>query len=161
FCRAKFGETVPESPAYGADEQALIQSLTTRIRAYEGHMEAMEIRKAASELRAIWVQGNEYLQSAAPWTVFKTNPDHAAMQVRMGLNLIRLYAVLSAPFIPSAAASTLEAMAATGADWPEDVAAALSALPPGHAFTVPEVLFAKISDEDRAEWAERFKGVRA
>ena len=33
-------------------------------------------------------------------------------------------------------------------------------LAPGHAFTVPEVLFAKISDESRAEWEERFKGVR-
>ena len=44
--------------------------------------------------------------------------------------------------------------------WPDDVAGALTALAPGHAFTVPEVLFAKISDESRAEWEERFKGVR-
>jgi methionyl-tRNA synthetase len=45
--------------------------------------------------------------------------------------------------------------------WPESAEAALSALPPGHAFTVPEVLFAKIADEDRAGWADRFAGVRA
>lgn len=161
FCRAKFGEAVPQGPAYGPDEQALIQALTTRIRAYEGNMEAMEIRKAASELRAIWVLGNEYLQSAAPWTVFKTDPDRAAMQVRMGLNLIRLYAILSRPFIPFAAASTLEAMGVTDADWPSDVAAALDAMPAGHAFTVPEVLFAKISDDDRAAWEARFQGTRS
>ena len=42
----------------------------------------------------------------------------------------------------------------------EDLDAALGALPPGHAFTVPEVLFAKITDDQRAEWAERFAGVR-
>ncbi|TJZ81041.1 methionine--tRNA ligase [Paracoccus hibiscisoli] len=160
FCRAKFGETVPEGPAWGPAELALIDTLTTRIRAYEANMEAMEVRKAASELRAIWVSGNEYLQSAAPWTVFKTDPDQAAMQVRMGLNLIRLYAILSQPFIPFASASMLAAMGTDGADWPTDVAQALQALAPGHGFTVPEVMFAKISDEDRAAWEARFQGVR-
>ncbi len=67
-------------------------------------MDAIEVRKAAAELRAIWVAGNEYLQAAAPWSTFKTDPEQAAMQIRLALNLIRLYAVLSAPFIPDAAA---------------------------------------------------------
>ena len=31
----------------------------------------------------------------------------------------------------------------------------------GHAFSVPENLFAKITDEQREEWTERFKGTRA
>jgi methionyl-tRNA synthetase len=160
FCRSKFGETVPEGGEYGPEETRLIDTLTTRIRAYEGFMAAMEVRKSAGELRAIWVLGNEYLQSAAPWSTHKTDPQKAAMQVRLGLNLIRLYAVLSAPFIPFAAKSMLEAMGTTDEAWPDDVAGALTALAPGHAFTVPEVLFAKISDESRAEWEERFKGVR-
>ncbi len=160
FCRSKFGETVPEGDEYGPEETRLIDTLTTRIRAYEGFMAAMEVRKSAGELRAIWVLGNEYLQSAAPWSTHKTDPQKAAMQVRLGLNLIRLYAVLSAPFIPFAAKSMLEAMGTTDEAWPDDVAGALTALAPGHAFTVPEVLFAKISDESRAEWEERFKGVR-
>ena len=44
--------------------------------------------------------------------------------------------------------------------WPEDVEAALNALPAGHAFSVPDVLFAKIADEDREEWQEKFAGTR-
>ena len=36
------------------------------------------IRRAAAELRAIWVAGNEYLQRAEPWAVFKTDPERAA-----------------------------------------------------------------------------------
>ncbi|NDW45346.1 methionine--tRNA ligase [Ruegeria sp. PrR005] len=161
FCRSKFGETVPEGGAYGPQEEALIAELTTRVRAYEAHMEAMEVRKSAQELRAIWAAGNEYLQSAAPWTLFKTDPVQAAAQVRLGLNLIRLYAVLSAPFIPASSARMLEAMQTTDDSWPEDVAGALGVLAPGHAFTVPEVLFAKISDEDREGWQQRFSGVRS
>ncbi len=160
FCRSKFGEAVPEGGTFGAREQELIAEITRRVRAYEGHMEAMEVRKSAQELRAIWVAGNEYLQSAAPWSTFKEDPEQAAAQVRLGLNLIRLYAVLSAPFIPDASAKMLSAMNTLDTSWPEDVEAALNALPAGHAFSVPDVLFAKIADEDREEWQEKFAGTR-
>ncbi len=160
FCRSKFGEVVPEAGAYGDKEQAVIAALTERLRAYEGFMDAIEVRKAAGELRAIWVIGNEYLQDAAPWSTFKTDEATAAAQVRFGLNLIGLYAVLSAPFIPDAAATMLAAMKMDNAGWPEDIAAALNALPAGHAFEVPENLFRKISDEEREEWQTRFAGVR-
>ncbi|KUJ80022.1 methionine--tRNA ligase [Ruegeria profundi] len=161
FCRSKFGETVPEGGALGAREQTLIEDLTKRIRAYEGHLEAMEVRKSAQELRAIWVAGNEYLQAAAPWSTFKEDPDQAAVQVRLGLNLIRLYAVLSAPFIPDTSAKMLSAMNTLDTSWPDDVSAALDALPAGHSFTVPDVLFTKVTDEQREDWQSRFSGTRA
>ena len=161
FCRSKFGEIVPEGGSWGAQEAALMAELGQRLRAYEGHMEAMEVRKSAQELRAIWVAGNEYLQSAAPWSTFKENPEQAAAQVRMGLNLVRLYAVLSAPFIPFAADRLLEAMKCDDRSWPGDMQTALSALPVGHGFEVPEVLFAKITDEQREDWQARFAGQRS
>ena len=75
---------------------------------YSAQMEAMEVRKSAAELRALWVLGNEYLQSAAPWSVYKEDPDRAAAIVRLALNLVRLYAVISAPFIPDAAGADAE-----------------------------------------------------
>ncbi len=160
FCRSKFGETVPEAGPQGREETQLIATLERRIRAYEGYMDAMEVRKSAAELRAIWVAGNEYLQSAAPWSMFKEDEARAATQVNLALNLIRLYAVLSAPFIPTASAKMLSAMNTLDTSWPDDVPAALTALPAGHEFTVPDVLFAKISDEDRESWQERFSGTR-
>jgi methionyl-tRNA synthetase len=160
FCRSKFGEVVPEGGTWGAREEALIADLTTRLAGYEGHMEAMEIRKSASELRAIWAAGNEYLQEAAPWSTFKTDPEQAAAQVRMALNLIRFYAVLSSPFIPDASAELMAAMGTEDTAWPQDVDAALGTLPVGHGFKVPEVTFRKITDDERADWQERFSGVR-
>ncbi|MDA0223924.1 MAG: methionine--tRNA ligase [Proteobacteria bacterium] len=160
FCRSKFGEVVPDGGAYGADEQAVMAEIATRLAAYETHMELIEIRKATAELRAIWVAGNEYLQVTQPWATFKTDPDAAAATVRFALNLIRLYAVLSQPFIPDASADMLSAMQTDDDAWPTDINAALSALPAGHAFTVPEVMFAKITDEAREEMATRFAGKR-
>jgi methionyl-tRNA synthetase len=160
FCRSKFGEAVPDGGTWGAPEEALIAELTTRIRAYETHMDAMEVRKSAAELRAIWAAGNEYLQVTAPWSTFKTDPDQAAAQIRMALNLIRLYSVLSAPFIPDASASLMSAMQTSDDAWPDDITAALGALSVGHSFTVPEVTFRKITDDERAEWETRFSGTR-
>jgi methionyl-tRNA synthetase len=160
FCRSKFGETVPEGGTLGEAETALIADLERRIRSYEKQMEAMEVRKSAQELRAIWAVGNEYLQTAAPWSVYKEDPERAAAIIRLMLNLIRVYAVLSAPFVPDAAAKMLEGLQTDDTSWPDDVEAALSVLPAGHAFTVPEVLFAKIQDEERDAWQEKFSGTR-
>jgi methionyl-tRNA synthetase len=160
FCRSKFGETVPTGGPDLAADSGLLADLQARLTAYEDFMQNMEIRKAAAELRAIWVIGNEYLQSAAPWTVSKTDPEQAAAIVRLSLNLIRFYAVISAPFIPDASAQLLTAMKTGDTAWPEDLSATLRALPAGHGFDVPDNLFRKITDEEREDWKARFAGVR-
>ncbi|MEL6700196.1 MAG: methionine--tRNA ligase, partial [Pseudomonadota bacterium] len=64
-------------------------------------------------------------------------------------------------FIPTAAAKLLSAMNTLDTEWPTDMADALTALPEGHAFTVPDNLFAKITDEEREDWQTRFAGVRS
>jgi methionyl-tRNA synthetase len=160
FAKSKFGDAIPAGGTFGAQETALIADLGARIRTYETLMAEMEVRKAAAELRGIWVVGNEYLQSAAPWSVVKTDPDQAQAMIRLALNLIRIYAILSAPFIPDAAASMMTALNSRDWTWPSDVHAAIRALPAGHEFAVPENLFRKITDEERAEWQVKFAGVR-
>ncbi len=160
FATAKFGSAIPAGGNFGPQEAALIADLGQRLTEYASLMEAMEVRKAAAELRAIWVVGNEYLQSAAPWTVVKTDPDRAQAMVRLALNLIRVYAVISRPFIPDASASMMASIRSTDWSWPKDVGAALRTLPAGHEFSVPENLFRKITDEERVEWQTRFAGIR-
>ena len=121
-------------------------------------MENKEIRKSANELRAIWACGNEYLQSAEPWATFKSDPEASAMQIRLSLNLIKLYGVLSAPFIPDAAEKILKALNITDESWPIDVGEALNSLPENLVFEVPEVMFRKITDEERETWKKQFSG---
>ena len=119
----------------------------------------MEFRKAAAELRAIWVAGNEYLQVAAPWTALKTDRDAAAVGVRTGLNAAALFAILAQPFIPDAAKAVLDALGVPEANrnWPDPKDGLVwDALPRGHTINPPDVLFKKIEDEQVAEWAARF-----
>jgi methionyl-tRNA synthetase len=160
FALSKFGAEIPAGGTFGPQETALVADLGARIRDYESLMQAMEVRKAAAELRGIWVVGNEYLQAAAPWTAIKTDPDHAKVIVRLAMNLIRLYAVLARPFIPDAAETMMASLGCTDWTWPDDVPHALRHLPGGHSFRVPDNLFRKITDEERADWAQRFAGRR-
>ncbi|MEZ5897245.1 MAG: methionine--tRNA ligase [Parvularculaceae bacterium] len=159
FCISKFGAAVPDAGVYGDVEEQLINDLEAKIGAYTAALEAMEFRKAFAELRGIWVAGNEYLQIAAPWTAFKTDPNRAAAGVRMGLNLIVLFAALSAPVIPHTAEKMFAIFGLDPADagrWPESAREALGALKSGHEFEAPEVLFKKIEDEQVAAWREEF-----
>ncbi|NWG72377.1 MAG: methionine--tRNA ligase [Parvularculaceae bacterium] len=159
FCASKFGEKVPEGGAYGAVEEKLIADLDAKIALYTAALEVMEFRKACAELRSIWVAGNEYLQIAAPWTAFKTDPARAAASVRAGLNLIALFAALSAPVIPYTAQKMFELLrldAAQEARWPSSAKAALARLKPGHSFTATDPLFRKIEETEVAAWRERF-----
>lgn len=160
FCKSRFGEQVPSGGPDMPLPSATRDELGRRLLEYEGHMEAMEVRKAATELRAIWAIGNEYLQDAAPWAAYGEDPETAAASIRLSLNLIRLYGVLSKPFVPDAAAAMLQAMADPDASWPGSLDEALSALPPGHAFETPDNLFRKIADGERDEWRDRFAGTR-
>ena len=157
FCRSKFGEIVPEGGDYGPRELAVISQLKERINSYEINMKKMEVRKSASDLRAIWAIGNEYLQDAAPWVLFKEDPIASATIVRFALNLIPLYAALSEPFIPDAADTMANAMNVVKI-WPSDINQALETLKPGHTFNVPEVMFAKITDDARDEMQDKFSG---
>lgn len=160
FCRSKFGETVPDGGQWGPQEDALIKDLQERLTRYEAELDAINVRKAAAELRAIWAAGNEYLQSAAPWTTIKTDPEMAAAQIRMGLALIPFYARLSAPFIPATAARLEACLPARFGVWPETAADALKATVAGTAFSVPENLFDKIPDTDVEAWKTQFSGQR-
>ena len=160
FCRSKFGEVVPSGGEYGQREQNLIDNLQLRLDAYQNRMEAVDVRKSAAELRAIWVLGNEYLQSAEPWAIFKDDPNAAAATVRMSLNLIALYGQLSEPFIPDASEILQSAMGQNRPPWPESITDTLEQLKAGDIFTVPDNLFTKITDEQRLTWNEKFSGLR-
>jgi methionyl-tRNA synthetase len=161
FNETKLDGTVPDGGEPGELEIALLASVQEKVASLTENLEALEYRKAAQDLRALWVAGNEYLQVAAPWTAIKTDRDRAAVVVRTAINLVALYARLSAPFIPFSAAIIAEAVGeAGGTAWPmASDAGLLDSLPRGRAVRAPEVLFKKIEDDQVTEWTRQFDGV--
>ncbi|MEV6480683.1 methionine--tRNA ligase [Streptomyces sp. NPDC051576] len=161
FSRKRFGDEVPAGAAAGAAEAKLGEEIAGLLAEYETQMEALQFRKAASALRALWSAGNSYLEEKAPWLEIKTDPEAAALTLRTAMNLIHLYAVVSEPFIPTSSAAMRAAFVLPDdtATWvsPEE-ARALTSVPAGTSFTVPPVLFAKLTDEDLETYKERFGG---
>ncbi|MEU2248056.1 methionine--tRNA ligase [Streptomyces sp. NPDC019224] len=159
FSRKRFGDEVPAGKEAGEAERKLGEEIARLLAEYEGHMETLQFRKAAQALRALWSAGNSYLEEKAPWLEIKTDQEGAALTLRTAMNLIHLYAVVSEPFIPSSARAMREAFALADdtATWVSaDEARALASVPAGTAFSVPPVLFAKITDEDLEAWRSRF-----
>ena len=163
FTESKFDGLVPAGGAPGPVEQALFARVDEILAALTASLEAMEFRKAAADVRQLWVIGNEYLQEAAPWTALKTDAERAAVGVRTALNLVALYARVSAPFIPHSAAIIANAVGEPAeAAWPARPAVALlETLPAGRVVQAPEVLFRKIDDDQIAEWTARFGGAES
>ncbi|MFZ1989915.1 MAG: methionine--tRNA ligase, partial [Alphaproteobacteria bacterium] len=144
FAKARFGETVPQGGEPGPLEEKLFADLDSRFKQYTDYLEAMEFRKAAAELRALWVLGNEYLTEAAPWTVIKTDKDKAAQAVRLGINLIHFFAHAACPFIPDTALKVHEAVNGRVELLPwltDPIREELSTIKAGDSFSVPDVLF--------------------
>jgi methionyl-tRNA synthetase len=174
FCNARFGAEVPAEGQYGDTEATLEKELDAKIKSYTDNLSQMEFRKAFADLRAIWVAGNEYLQIAAPWTAIKEDREKAAASVRCALNLIVLFAVLSRPVIPFTADKMFAIFGLdpdAAARWPGSAAKAaeyqnrapsgpageaLNRFKGGEAFTLPEVLFAKIEEDQIAAWRTQF-----
>ena len=159
FCRSKFGEEVPETSGFRNIEKELIDELQERINKYQTFLETLEIRKASSELRKIWVLGNEYLQKTEPWAIYKFEPKTSGMIINLSINLIRLYAILSEPFIPDTSQKIMLAVKSEDWSWPNSVENALQVLPPKHSFNVPDVLFNKITDDERDIMQKKFSGL--
>ncbi|HEY2659791.1 MAG TPA: methionine--tRNA ligase [Caulobacteraceae bacterium] len=160
FNETRFEGIVPAGGEPGPLEEKLYVDVCARLADLTEQMEAIEVRKSAQALRALWVLGNEYLQEAAPWTAIKSDPARAAVVVRTGINLVGLFARVSAPMIPFAAEKIAEGLGAPYPDtWPSiDAAAELSRIEAGRPVRAPEVLFRKIEDTQIAEWTERFGG---
>jgi methionyl-tRNA synthetase len=160
FAEARFGGLVPDGGEPGPLEAKLFAEVSARLEELTAQFEAIEVRKSAQALRALWVLGNEYLQEAAPWTAIRTDPERAAVIVRTAINLVAFYSRISAPVIPFAAeAMALAVGEAYPPTWPSaDAAAELSRVPAGRSISVPPILFSKIEDADVATWSERFGG---
>ena len=158
---SKFDGKLPDAGAPGEDEAWLQTELSAALERLADHYEKMEFRKAATETRAIWALGNEYLTRAEPWVKYKTDIDAAAIGVRTGLNLVALFGILAQPILPNTAAKILDTLGIPedNRNWPQaSDKGLLDALPHGMPITAPPVLFSKIEDEHIAEWTEKFGG---
>lgn len=157
---SKIGAEVPAGGEMTEVEEKLIADLQEKADNYCKYMEGLEFKKAMNELRAIWVDGNNYISVTEPWTVIKTDPARAAAILRVCLNLIRIYALLGAPVMPETSAKILAKFGLNAVDMPVlkgfNAAKEIEALQPGHKFEVGDALFERIAPEKTEELKAKY-----
>lgn len=148
---SKISAEVPAGGEMTDLEKDLFANLQQHTDAYFKFMNDLEFRKALSELRAIWVEGNNYISVAEPWTVIKEDQARAAMILRTCINLIRIFAILSAPIMPHTTQKILEIFNLNLSDMPSlkdfNIAEQIETLKPGHKFNLGDPLFERITPE--------------
>jgi methionyl-tRNA synthetase len=156
-----FGEVVPDGGEPGGPERQFVERVRTGLAEYCAHMEALEFRKATATLRAVWAEGNVYLEEREPWRAIKTDRDTAALTLRTALGFTRVAAAASCPFIPDATERLAGVLPEARLGDPTlcaDLADTILGVPPGSPFAAPGLLFEKLDDERLAGWAEQFAG---
>ncbi len=160
FTASRLGNTLPEGGTPGDLEAELQTTCDQLVKKLRDHLHKMEFRRATETLNALWTAGNQYIDVRAPWALFKTDKDEAAVVIRTCINLIRLYAIASAPFIPHAAETLYDALKLTDEERHHTMteAANLTILAAGRPFEVPAPLFQKLDDDRLAELMAQFGG---
>jgi methionyl-tRNA synthetase len=159
----RFGERVPEGGEPGAEEHRLAAGVDAALVSYVEEMDALRFRQAAFALRTLWTQGNLYLDRVAPWN--EQDPLRVACILRTAINLTRVEAVVSQPFVPFAAERLADDLQLTDEErgWPGAAAAELTRLQAGRPFAVGDALFPRIGDKSNlqswvADMERRFGG---
>lgn len=162
----EFGQVIPQGGEIGDAERKLAADCAAAVDEYSASLRALEFRKATLALKKLWSLGNLYIDAAAPWALLKTDREAAAMVLRICANLARIFAVASSPIIPFTSQKIVDALQlsederSVGLDFlrQDGGMAALTALTAGRVFSVPDVLFKKIEQEDVARLSAEFGG---
>lgn len=149
-------------PAYDpnvldSDLFAKVQQLCAQINA--AHDE-LKYREVISNMRLLWGLGNEYITAQQPWAIAKTDLGYAGSILCNCLHLLRIFAVIAWPIIPTSAQQLLN-LVAPGVD-PALIKMTevtdFTCLPVGGVVAGKLSMFTKIEPEQVLELERRFAG---
>ncbi len=79
----------------------LLQEIEAAAPGIAAHFEAVDTQKATREIMALADKANQFIDSQAPWSVAKSDPDAARQIATSGLNALRVLSIYLKPIIPS------------------------------------------------------------
>ncbi len=98
---------VPALGTLRTEDEALLQQAAALPALVRGHVDQLNFHKALAAIWDVVGAANKYMDTQAPWTLRKENPEQMAHVLRVLLECFRPLAVLLAPFMP-ASAQTLQ-----------------------------------------------------
>ncbi|MFT4686128.1 MAG: methionyl-tRNA synthetase [Neolewinella sp.] len=155
-----------------SDSEALTQvqgKVAEAVYTIGAHIDAYRFKDAAVAFVELASFGNTYLQDAAPWSLYKADPNDPLIAETMfvSIQIAAALAITATPFIPFAAErlrSALNQSPATNGDWALSLASISDGQPllaAGHVLGQAGVLFPKIEDRKDDSRKQIIEGERA
>jgi methionyl-tRNA synthetase len=103
FANKHFNSTVPKLGNLDEYDRRTLGLLTKRTKRTAEELEALNLQKALRTVISLSRLGNRYLNKKEPWKTIKTNPQAAATNLYVALQIVKSLAIALAPFIPNTA----------------------------------------------------------
>ncbi len=149
-------------PAMGAvvddfDQQTLAE-IAAICNKVSDSLNVFRFREAVKEMMNLARLGNKYLADTEPWKLIKTDEERVKTIMNIALQITANLSVLMEPFIPFSASKLQEMLNLKGTDWSS--LGNTSLLEEGHAINKPELLFAKIEDEQIQKQLDKLEATK-
>ena len=107
----QFAGILPKPGAFSAADSAILALADNMIAVARQAMKTQQLHQVLNAVWAVVAEANRYFAGEAPWALAKTDPLRQGTVLYVTAEVLRQIAILSAPFIPSAAAKLLDLLA--------------------------------------------------
>jgi len=107
----QFGGVLPKPEAWSQADQAMLAAADALIGKAHEAMKTQQLHQVLNAVWAVVAEANRYFAGEAPWALAKTDPARQGTVLYITAEIIRQVAILSLPFMPSAAAKLLDLLA--------------------------------------------------
>ncbi len=147
FLWRRYDGIVPEPKKYSEEDKQFISYIMEKTRESIRHYEEIRLKNAIEDVLQIARRGNQYLNQKKPWETFKNDRDDADTTMYIGINTIRILAVLMYPVTPDFSTKIFGVL-----NLKQELEGILNNLAfdgikPGHKIARPKPLFSKLPED--------------
>ncbi|NWG11698.1 methionine--tRNA ligase [Candidatus Bathyarchaeota archaeon] len=149
FINSQFDSQVPKPEDLSEEDKRILETLKEKVDATAKEIEDCKLQSASNEVIGIARVGNQYLNEKEPWNLIKKDKAKAANVIYVAALIVKALAIVSAPFIPSAAEELWKTLNSNGTVHKQRWTEALTPLPPNHEIAKAKPLFQKIEANEK------------
>lgn len=149
FINTQFQSQIPKTESLGEEEQQILSTLKEKVAEIAEEIENCKLQSASNEVIGIARMGNQCLNEKEPWNLIKKDKNKTANVIHVAAQIVKALAIISAPFIPSAAGELWITLNLNGSVHEQTWNEALTALPTNHKIREAKPLFKKIDATEK------------
>ncbi|HEX2921146.1 MAG TPA: methionine--tRNA ligase [Bacteroidales bacterium] len=141
-----YGGLVPTREKTDKSDEDILNEISILRDNVSSSLDNFRFREALKEAMNLARLGNKYLADAEPWKLVKTDPERVKTIMNIALQITANLSIICEPFLPFSMKKLRGWLNMNVVRWND--AGKNDLLKPGHKINKPELLFAKIEDED-------------